>query len=140
MRPTITASFALVLLIVVTTACSSPRVVEWRIVGEWQSAEPESVHFKIQNIGDYDGGYHAGFVYAQAGTTYAAGYWAIYNHKQGTCLHVSYPLGGVTGLGGDRLHDQSLCFKIYELTSDKLVIDWGIYPSPTKKLEFHRVK
>jgi hypothetical protein len=106
--------------------------IDGKLVGEWQSSAPESVHLKFTQDGTLEG-YYKSLSYASAGTDHQA-YWAI--SANGTELYLSTGSGygpGMVGLNA-RPH------KIIELTSDKFVVEWGSEEFRSRTVEFHRVK
>lgn len=130
---------------VVLTSCGPSAS---SLVGEWQSSKPESVHLTITKGASYnskfagDGGsgnpYRRGFSFMRDGSTQNY-LWLIKNGNSGTILYIaganewaqstdSAPLSGVP-------------YKVVELTSDKLVLQWdNVRQTALGTYEFHRVK
>lgn len=114
--------------------------MEDKLVGEWQSSKPESIHFKIEKKGNYASDFHNGFSFSvNDGTTYTQ-YWCIGNSELGTMLYRSSGGPGGMGLNDPHLMNTfSSANKIIDLTSDRLVLEWFVN-NEKRVVEFKRVK
>jgi hypothetical protein len=134
MKTTTIAMFVLTLLLVMATACSGPSSVANKLVGEWQSTAPESVHLSFMENAAPTGpaGEGSGWrdlSYTEYGKTWSA-YWGI--NSDSDLLVSSGGIGGNYSLN-------ALPRKIITLSSDKLVLEWG-YGGPVRTIEFNKVK
>jgi len=129
-------SFLICILSLVALTSCSPSASS--LVGEWQSSKPESVHLSIKLGASANDGFHDGFSFAQAGRTYTM-FWRIRNESGRTILDLS-PGGGLSNLPNIMVA-QSVQRKIIELTSEKLVVEWGSFTGGNLAVyEFRRVK
>ncbi len=134
MKSTKAVVFILIFINLLTIACS---MEEEKLLGEWQSSTPTSVHLSITKGTIANDDFHEGFTWTWSGGTYTQ-YW---RSKNG----VLYLSSG----GFDSCCESSMMFnsarkhKVIELTSDKLVLE-GWTPdkanTPYGIYEFHRVK
>lgn len=135
MKANKTAILILTLLSMVSISCSSK---EDKLVGEWQSNKPESIHLSLaQGERSVDGFYH-GLTYTENGQTYGIGYWKTLELDGSTFLWYAWKLSPGDGQASGADHDVERR-KIIELTSDKLVIEW-IVDNQKQVVEFQRVK
>lgn len=129
-----------ILFLVALTSCSpSPG----SLVGEWQSSKPESVNLKITQGASYGSdGFHAGFSFTRDGRTQNH-LWLIKNETSGTILYLAAGAGAGGWLQSGRglMLMNAVPYKVIELTSDRLVVEWdNARTTPRGTYEFHRVK
>ena len=126
--------FIFTLLSMGTIACSS---MEDKLVGEWQSNKPDSVHLTIAQdpsspgrFNQNDDGFYHGFAWTEDGRTDNL-WWRIRDGDQGAILDIAYndnwPRRGF------------IPHKVIELTSDRFVVDLGVNDQK-RVVAFQRVK
>lgn len=138
MRPKKAAILTMTVLSLTTAGCSK----ESRLVGEWQSNTPKSVHLVVEKKGASNDGFYDGFVYTQDGRTYSA-YWRIKDGTRGPVLYLSsggFAAGSISGF----MQMNARPHAIRELTSEKFVVVWDTrrtaIENGTSVYEFQRVR
>lgn len=142
MRTTTITILILILLSMVTTACSSISSMEDKLVGEWQSKGPNPISLKIAKGATDNDGFHNGYSSTEDGETNTydwrieyrgerpvlclrgKGYWDDFARRTGNSGGSEYP------------------HRIIDLTADKFVVEWNTiyFTGSTDIKEFQRVK
>lgn len=130
-------SFLICILISVALTSCSPSASS--LVGTWESSKPQFAHLSIELGASANDGYRNGFRYVREGRTVTE-FWLVRNESRGTVLWLS-PGGGMTGFAAGSMQISARPYKIIELKSDTLVIEWDNGRTmPFDRYEFHKVK
>jgi hypothetical protein len=124
------------------TLCLAGCSTDDRLVGEWQSSIPQSVHLKISKGPTSNDGFRAGFSHTLQGQQTYNRLWLIRNESTGDILCLSAGAGAGSWLQSSpgMALASAARYKIIGLTSDKLMLEWdNAGKTPRETYEFHRV-